>query len=78
MGLWLLEQIDKGGLEEEKRRAVSNSLGRLLLPLVDSLGSKLAELEQGQFLLTHWAVVWLIGFQPGSFAVRGGDGRAFV
>lgn len=47
MGLWLLEQVDKGGLEEEKRRAVSNSLGRLLLPLVDSLGSKLAELEQG-------------------------------
>lgn len=45
MGLWLLEQVDKGGLEEEKRRAVSNSLGRLLLPLVDSLGSKLAELQ---------------------------------
>ena len=38
MGLWLLEQIDKGGLEEGKRRAVSNSLGRLLLPMVDSLG----------------------------------------
>ncbi len=46
MGLWLLEQVDKGGLEEPKRRAVSNSLGRLLLPMVDSLGSKLAELEQ--------------------------------
>jgi len=46
MGLWLLEQVDKGGLEELKRRAVSNSLGRLLLPMVDSLGSKLAELEQ--------------------------------
>jgi hypothetical protein len=47
MGLWLLEQVDKGGLQEENRRSVSNSLGRLLLPLVDSLGSKLAELEQG-------------------------------
>ena len=47
MGLWLLEQVDKGDLEEEKRRAVSNSLGRLLLPLIDSLGRKLAELEQG-------------------------------
>ena len=47
MGLWLLEQIEKGGLEEEKRRSVSNSLGRLLLPMIDSLGSKLAELEQG-------------------------------
>jgi hypothetical protein len=46
MGLWLLEQVDKGGLEEPKRRAASNSLGRLLLPMVDSLGSKLAELEQ--------------------------------
>lgn len=47
MGLWLLEQVEKGGLEEEKRRSVSNSLGRLLLPMIDSLGSKLAELEQG-------------------------------
>jgi hypothetical protein len=46
MGLWLLEQVEKGGLEEPKRRSVSNSLGRLLLPMVDSLGSKLAELEQ--------------------------------
>jgi len=46
MGLWLLEQVDKGDLEEPKRRTVSNSLGRLLLPLIDSLGSKLAELEQ--------------------------------
>ena len=45
MGLWLLEQVEKDGLEEPKRRAVSNSLGRLLLPMVDSLGSKLAELE---------------------------------
>jgi hypothetical protein len=44
--LWFLEQVDKGGLEESNRRAVSNSLGRLLLPMVDSLGSKLAELEQ--------------------------------
>ena len=47
MGLWLLEQVEKGGLEEEKRRSVSNSLGRLLLPMIDSLGSKLAELEHG-------------------------------
>ena len=46
MGLWLLEQVDKDGLEDSKRRAVSNSLGRLLLSMVDSLGSKLAELEQ--------------------------------
>jgi hypothetical protein len=46
MGLWLLEQVEKGGLEEEKRRSVSNSLGRLLLPMIDSLGNKLAELEQ--------------------------------
>jgi hypothetical protein len=46
MGLWLLEQVDKGGLEDPKRREISNSLGRLLLPMVDSLGSKLAELEQ--------------------------------
>jgi len=45
MGLWLLEQVDKGGLQEENRRSVSNSLGRLLLPLIDSLGSKLAELD---------------------------------
>jgi hypothetical protein len=45
MGLWLLEQVEKGGLEEEKRRSVSNSLGRLLLPMIDSLGNKLAELE---------------------------------
>jgi hypothetical protein len=47
MGLWLLEQVEKNSLEEEKRRSVSNSLGRLLLPMIDSLGSKLAELEQG-------------------------------
>ena len=47
MGLWLLEQVEKGSLEEEKRRPVSNSLGKLLLnPMIDSLGSKLAELEQ--------------------------------
>lgn len=46
MGLWLLEQVDKGDLEDAKRRVVSNSLGKLLLPMVDSLGSKLAELEQ--------------------------------
>jgi hypothetical protein len=46
MGLWLLEQVEKGGLEEENRRAVSNSLGRLLLPMIDSLGTRLAELEQ--------------------------------
>ncbi len=46
MGLWLLDQVDKGDLEEARRRTVSNSLGRLLLPMVDSLGSKLAELEQ--------------------------------
>lgn len=46
MGLWLVEQVDKGGLQEENRRAVSNSLGRLLLPMIDSLGSKLVELEQ--------------------------------
>jgi hypothetical protein len=46
MGLWLLEQIEKGDLEDAKRRVVSNSLGKLLLPMVDSLGSKLAELEQ--------------------------------
>ena len=46
MGLWLLEQVEKGSLEEEKRRPVSNSLGRLLLPMIDSLGSRLAELEQ--------------------------------
>ena len=47
MGMWLLEQIENGGLEEGKRRGISNSLGRLLLPLIDSLGNKLAELEQG-------------------------------
>jgi hypothetical protein len=47
MGLWLLEQVEKGSLEEEKRRPVSNSLGKLLLPMIDSLGSRLAELEQG-------------------------------
>lgn len=47
MGLWLLEQVEKGGLEEDKKRSVSNSLGRLLLPMIDSLGSKLAELERG-------------------------------
>jgi hypothetical protein len=46
MGLWLLEQVDKGSLQEENRRTVSNSLGRLLLPMVDSLGTKLAELER--------------------------------
>ena len=45
MGLWLLEQVEKGDLDDIKRRVVSNSLGRLLLPLVDSLGNKLAELE---------------------------------
>ena len=36
MGLWLLEQVEKDGLEEPKRRAISNSLGQLLLPMVDS------------------------------------------
>jgi hypothetical protein len=45
MGLWLIEQVEKGQLQEESRRLVSNSLGRLLLPMIDSLGSKLAELE---------------------------------
>ena len=44
-GLWLLEQVEKNSLQEENRRQVSNSLGKLLLPMVDSLGSKLAELE---------------------------------
>jgi hypothetical protein len=47
IGLWLLEQVEKGGLDEEKRRSISNSLGRLLLPMIDSLGSKLVELEHG-------------------------------
>jgi hypothetical protein len=46
MGLWLLDQVDRHDLEELKRRAVSNPLGRLLLRMVDSLGSKSAELEQ--------------------------------
>jgi hypothetical protein len=46
MGMWLIEQVEKGGLQEESRRTVSNSLGKLLLPLVDSLGSKMAELDQ--------------------------------
>ena len=46
MGLWLLEQIEKGSLEDDNRRQVSNSLGRLLLPMIDSLGTRLAELEQ--------------------------------
>jgi hypothetical protein len=46
MGLWLLEQVEKGSLQEESRRSVSNSLGRLLLPMIDSLGTRLAELKQ--------------------------------
>jgi hypothetical protein len=46
MGLWLLEQVEKGSLQEDNRRHVSNSLGRLLLPMIDSLGTRLAELEQ--------------------------------
>ena len=45
MGLWMADQVDKGGLQEENRRSVSNSLGRLLLPLIDSLSSRLVELE---------------------------------
>ncbi len=47
MGLWLLDQVERADLDESKRRAISNSLGRLLLPMVDSLGNKLAQLEQG-------------------------------
>jgi hypothetical protein len=47
MGLWLLEQVEKGSLQEDNRRKISNSLGRLLLPMIDSLGSTLADLEQG-------------------------------
>jgi hypothetical protein len=43
---WLLAQVDKGDIEEPGRRAVSNWPGKLLLPMVDSLGSKLAEWEQ--------------------------------
>ncbi len=46
MGLWLEDQVGTGGLPEENRRAVSNSLGRLLLPMIDSLGSKLVDLNQ--------------------------------
>jgi hypothetical protein len=45
MGLWLLEQVERGSLQDENRRPISNSLGRLLLPMIDSLGTKLAELE---------------------------------
>jgi hypothetical protein len=46
MGLWLNEQIDKGNLLDDRRRPISNSLGRILLPMIDSLGSKLVELNQ--------------------------------
>jgi hypothetical protein len=44
MGLWLGQQVDAETLASEKRRAVSNSMGKILLPLIDSLGSKMANL----------------------------------
>lgn len=47
MGLWLVEQVEKGAVSDEHRRSVSNSLGRLMLPLIDSLGGKIASLEGG-------------------------------
>jgi hypothetical protein len=47
MGLWLVEQVEKGVVSDEHRRSISNSLGRLLLPLIDSLGGKIASLDNG-------------------------------
>jgi len=46
MGLWLMDQVKKGDITDEKRRSLANSLGRLLLPMIDSLGGKLVELEK--------------------------------
>ena len=46
MGLWLEDQVKKGEIEDDKRRPIANSLGRLLLPMIHSLGSKLVEIEQ--------------------------------
>lgn len=44
MGLWLEQQVDAESVSSEKRRVVANSLGKVLLPLIDSLGSKMADL----------------------------------
>jgi hypothetical protein len=46
MGLWLEDQVKKNEIEEDKRRSIANSLGRLLLPMIDSLGAKLVEIEK--------------------------------
>lgn len=46
MGLWLEDQVKKEEIEDDKRRSIANSLGRLLLPMIDSLGAKLAEIER--------------------------------
>lgn len=46
MGLWLEDQVKKGEIEDDKRRPIANSLGRLLLPMIHSLGSKLVEIEK--------------------------------
>ncbi len=44
MGMWLTQQVDAESLAYEKKRIVSNSMGKVLLPLIDSLGSKMADL----------------------------------
>jgi hypothetical protein len=46
MGLWLEDQVKKEVIDDDKRRTIANSLGRLLLPMIDSLGAKLVEIEK--------------------------------
>jgi hypothetical protein len=44
--VWLLEQVEKNAMTDDNRRQLGNSIGRILLPLIDSLGGKLAELQK--------------------------------
>jgi hypothetical protein len=46
IGVWLLEQVEKNAITDDSRRQLGNSIGRILLPLIDSLGGKLAELQK--------------------------------
>jgi hypothetical protein len=45
MGLWLSQQVEDEAISSDKRREIANSMGKVLLPLIDSLGSKMADLS---------------------------------
>ena len=44
LGLSIDDQVDNGIINPEQKRTIANSLGKIMLPLIDSLGDMKSEL----------------------------------